>query len=311
MAVKIGSARIDENGKAMGGKAGDQTGREVSTQDWYKHSKGWRVLRAKSAEVAEKIAWDMQAACDNKHIGYDQGSRDTLYSAAKKVGFDCAKVTTDVETDCSALVRVCCCYAGIMVGNFRTPNEASMLLATGAFVELTGSKYTDSSVYLKRGDILVTKTQGHTVVVLSNGSKAASDNPIKEETYKVDGYVLVRHGSYYVRLLPNKDSQSIGVVRTDDKIDYLGVTENGWYKVLYKGQVGWVSVKCGDVKAEDRVMLTVKNGNYHIRKEANSGSKSITIVKKGEQVEYLGKKENGWSNVSYQGYEGWMSDKAF
>ena len=35
MAVKVGSARIDENGKAHGGKAGDQTGKEVSTQNWY------------------------------------------------------------------------------------------------------------------------------------------------------------------------------------------------------------------------------------------------------------------------------------
>ena len=32
MAVMIGSARIDENGKAMGGKAGNQTGKEVSTK---------------------------------------------------------------------------------------------------------------------------------------------------------------------------------------------------------------------------------------------------------------------------------------
>ena len=30
MAVKLGSARIDENGKAHGGQAGDQTGKEVS-----------------------------------------------------------------------------------------------------------------------------------------------------------------------------------------------------------------------------------------------------------------------------------------
>ena len=40
MSVKIGSARIDENGRAKGGKAGDQTGREVSTQSWYRHAKG-------------------------------------------------------------------------------------------------------------------------------------------------------------------------------------------------------------------------------------------------------------------------------
>lgn len=30
MSVKIGSARIDENGRARGGKAGDQTGKEVA-----------------------------------------------------------------------------------------------------------------------------------------------------------------------------------------------------------------------------------------------------------------------------------------
>ena len=49
MAVKIGSARIDEHGQAHGGAAGDQTGKEVSTQSWYAHTKVWVLLRAKSA----------------------------------------------------------------------------------------------------------------------------------------------------------------------------------------------------------------------------------------------------------------------
>ena len=40
MAVKIGSARIDENGKAHSGRARDQMGKEVSTQNWYFSSKG-------------------------------------------------------------------------------------------------------------------------------------------------------------------------------------------------------------------------------------------------------------------------------
>ena len=69
MAVKIGSARIDENGHAKGGRAGDQTGKEVSTQSWYLHKKGWRVFRAKNPGIAEKIAQDMQWACNNKNIG--------------------------------------------------------------------------------------------------------------------------------------------------------------------------------------------------------------------------------------------------
>ncbi len=172
MAVMIGSARIDENGNTHGGRAGDQNGREVSAQAWYRHRKGWRVLRCTDEAKAEKIARAMQAACDNANIGYDQYQRDTLYNAAKPLGFDPARVDTPCETDCSALVRVCCAYAGIPVDNFRTTNEAGVLLRSGAFTELKESRYTDQSAYLRRGDILVTRTQGHTVVVLSNGSKA-------------------------------------------------------------------------------------------------------------------------------------------
>lgn len=172
MAVIIGSARIDENSKTHGGKAGDQTGKEVSTQNWYLHSKGWRVLRAKDAATAEKIAKCMEDACKSKYIGYDQYQRNTLYNEAAKHGYDVSKVKTNVETDCSALVRICCTYAGIKVSDFNTSNEVSALLATGAFEELKDSKYTTSANYLRRGDILTTKTKGHTVVVLSNGSKS-------------------------------------------------------------------------------------------------------------------------------------------
>ena len=35
MSVMIGHASIDENGKARGGVAGDQTKREVCTRTWY------------------------------------------------------------------------------------------------------------------------------------------------------------------------------------------------------------------------------------------------------------------------------------
>ena len=172
MAVIIGSARGDERGRLSGGQAGDQTGREVSTQAWYKTSGGWRVLRAKDPDVAEAIAWDMQAACDNNAIGYDQSENQTLFYAARPYDFDCSKVAVPCETDCSQLVRVCCWYAGVEAPYFYTGNEATILLATGAFIELTASDYQNKSDYLRRGDILVTKQKGHTVVVLTDGPKA-------------------------------------------------------------------------------------------------------------------------------------------
>ena len=238
MAVKIGSARIDERGKAKGGKAGDQTGKEVSTQSWYKHSKGWRVFRAKDSACAEKIAWDMQAACNNKNIGYDQSQRLTLYNIAKDVGFNCALVTKKCETDCSALVRVCCAYAGIMLPNFRTIDEPKVLKNSGAFVEMVGAMYQDKPDYLRRGDILVTKTSGHTVIVLSNG-KYADDQP------NIDfDHVIVTGKSVNIRNGAGKEFDIIAIGYIGDIYPYTGKTDDGWYNVEYSpGCYGWISSK--------------------------------------------------------------------
>lgn len=253
MAVKIGSARIDENGNAHGGKAGDQTGREVSVQNWYLHSKGWRVFRCKDPEKAELMAQNMQAACDNPNIGYDQWQRHTLYKAAEPLGFDVSKVTKNVETDCSALVRVCCAYAGIkgLPSDFRTGNMPANLAKTGRFVELTGDKYQAKSTYLRRGDILVTKTNGHTVVVLSDGSRAEKNVP--PVAAKPSGkQVRVTGGSVNVRSAPGTTGTRIlGIVRKGDRLEYQGQSAeiNGtpWYLVVYKGQNAWISGKYSGV----------------------------------------------------------------
>lgn len=194
--VIIGSARIDERGQAYGGKAGDQTGGEVSTQRWYLHKQGkWIVLRPKYSHDAEQIAKDMQAACNNVHIGYDQYQRNTLFDAAQKVDFDCSRVVQDVETDCSALVRVCLWYAGIYVDNFRTWNEAQTILSSGRFTEMQGNEYQMHEEYLRRGDILVTPNAGHTVVVLTNGEKAFSTPFETVETEIDEDMDILRKGS--------------------------------------------------------------------------------------------------------------------
>ena len=274
MAVKVGSARIDENGKTHGGKAGDQNGKEVSTQAWYKHTKGWRVLRCKNADKAEKIARAMQAACDNANIGYDQYQRDTLYNLAKTVDFDPAKIKTPCETDCSALVRVCLAYAGITVENFRTPNEASILLRSGEFTELKESRYTDQSAYLRRGDILVTRTQGHTVVVLSNGSKAET-TPTEEQPrtilkrgMKGDdvrqlqqrlmelGYALPKYGAD-----GDYGSETVTAVKTfqaDRGLTVDGIAGEATLTALYAGQGNVCIVTLRNVPEAEAIALISK-----------------------------------------------------
>lgn len=196
MSVLIGSARINEKGGINGGAAGDQTGREVAVEKWYLHSKGWVVIRAQDPDVREKIARNMQAICNNDNIGYCQAHRGTLTAAAKPYGYDASKVKAKVEVDCSEAVRNCVLYAGITVGSFSTSGEVATLRNTGKFDVLTDAKYCRSSDYLLRGDILVTKTKGHTVVVLSNGSKAiGSTAPASSKDTSPAGESILTVGS--------------------------------------------------------------------------------------------------------------------
>lgn len=175
MSVYVGSARIDERGKISGGRVGDQTGKEVAYQPYYVHSKGWYVLRAKNASHRSRIAYAMKAACDNNKIGYDQTNRNGLYNAVKSKGFDPAKCTTATETDCSGLVRVCVSYAtGKYIPDFNTSSELSVLKGTGLFDVYKDSAHCASSAHLMNGDILVTKTKGHTVVVISGATGSSS-----------------------------------------------------------------------------------------------------------------------------------------
>ena len=322
--VYVGSARIDERGKAYGGKAGDQTGKEVSKQKFYVHKKGWRVFRAKDRAAALKIAADMEAACKNSHIGYDQWQRNTLYKVAEPLGFDCAKVKTNCETDCSALVRVCCAYAGIMglPSDFRTGNMPKNLLATGMFVELRGAKYTDQSAYLGKGDILVTKTNGHTVVVLDDGVKYEGAVEVREYAL---GDRLLKHGSagadvkqlqqYLIQL--DYDLGRWGAdgefgdatelaVKAFQRDHELGV--DGQYGP--KSHAAMLEALEADEPETEQRYVAIEGGNCYVRTAPNTDGKILGVAHRGDVLPYGGETaDNGWLLVDYENQNGWVSGK--
>ena len=184
MSVNIGHARLDENAKVKGGKAGDQTGKEVVSRAWYNGD--WiTVFRAKNAKVAEKIAKAMEQACANNNIGYDQGQRITLYEQAKKLNWDISKIATKCECDCSSLVSVCINAAGISISkDMYTGNQSALLQGTNKFDTLTEGKYLTKPDNLKRGDILL--GPGHTAIVLSDGTSKVATNSSSTVTYKLE-----------------------------------------------------------------------------------------------------------------------------
>lgn len=251
MAVIIGSARIDERGQISGGKAGDQTTKEVSTQAYYVHSKGWVLLRPKKPAIANKIAKAMLDACNNDNIGYDQSQRETIVPLFKEKGA-IAKIDTKCECDCSKLVQICVWEAtGKDPGNFTTGYAVSTLSKTGFFetpVDVT------SKTVICKGDILCTKTKGHIVIVTSgdprptSNGQTTSDKTTNESTHE-SWYTTC---SLYIRQGAGVHQKALSVLppNTDcvvhEKKHMVEGTE--WFKVTAKGITGFVSSKYLDKK---------------------------------------------------------------
>ena len=182
--MRIGHASIDERKKISGGKAGDQTKKEVCIRSYY--DKNWDyVIRAKDKKVAEKQAVACEVMCNDDHIGYDQMQRNDLIALLEALKWDYTKISRDTECDCSSFMTACGLCAGAKIdykGN--APTTRSMVTrfrASGAYdvIPFVSPKHNN----LKRGDILV-KQGSHTVMVLDdyiqNISSKSLDDVAKE-----------------------------------------------------------------------------------------------------------------------------------
>lgn len=298
---RVGSARSCYGNTS----AGDQhCGDEVSTQAYYDHSKKWDVLISTVPGMDKYIADAMEKACKNNDIGYDQATRNTLWENIKGKAFDPSRTSKKVNTDCSALVRVCVQYACHMCGvekdipNFTTSNQVKVLLATGLFKKL-GSKYEKQGVYLPRGAILVTKTKGHTVVVLDRGSKC--DIPIEEPVQGV-GDLIVTGDSVNIRAEVAKVIDPIDTVKKNTLLQ--GINCDGWFPILYGKFIYWVAESMCSA-SEESVIITGSSVNIRI----GPGKDYLMIHMAHEGDIFKRPNLSGWTPIEYRGACYWIASK--
>lgn len=248
--AKIGSARIDENGNISGGKAGNQNGRELAIEEFYFHKKGWLAFKPKDKEHAKALAKAMVDACNNKNIGYDQGERLGVYKWVNG-GTRIAAIKNPCECDCSALVRACILEAtGRNLANFNTASEADVLKKSGLFeppYEINAVKQ------LEVGMVLVTKTKGHTVIVVEANEPTGENEAPKMEAGKLQPSKyrdLALRGEYMpikkdiaLRYGAGNDAPMICELPYGAKLSCYGYYNlyNGekWLAVAYAGRTGY------------------------------------------------------------------------
>lgn len=243
MATKIAHAVGDENGNGSGGRAGDQTGREVRVQNWYNRSGGWGValeptdekMAAAAADIAVRIAND-------DSFGYDKGQRTTAYKAILAAGGN-IEAAADSELDCSVLVFIAYKLAGLNIEIGYTGNLESRFLATGKFKAHRESKYLTSGEYAKKGWIYLTAGK-HTAIVVTDGSKSGSTSEtVSATTDTVKPPYVVSKGTVNIRTGSGTQYERIGTTYNGQKLPYQGTDKAGlkWYMVEWEDMTAFIS----------------------------------------------------------------------
>lgn len=236
MAVKIGHAAQDENGRGEGLISGDQTGKEVCISKWYVSGSGWGwYIEAKDPELLERMAKMMEQACANPKIGYSRTNRYKWYNSAKANGGDVTKA--DGDCDCSSLVSGIANLCGANVTNkLATASMLNAFKKSGDFNIYTDADHLETDLFARRGGIYL--RVGHTLMVLQNGSCAGY--PVNEEAEIDPPYVQIK-GKVNVRFPAGLDGEIIYTAKNErlpfEEID----ADTGWYGVMSPKGAGFVS----------------------------------------------------------------------
>lgn len=295
--AKIVHARINENGQITGGKKGDQTGKEVVKQDFYKAA--WTyVFRPRKKALAEKIVKNAEAIAANDYYGYGQDGRYGMWEEAQKVDWDFSKVTTPCHTDCSQTVSCVLNASGVPITQYLfTWNMKANFAKLVDFETIT---YTEGMT-LKAGDILL--MEGHTVIVVEGDS---GNEPLwVGECY---GMALV---PVFTKPSVKASRCSWPTLATGNLFDVCG-EENGFYYIRIAGTYYGYIEKQFVLRKTPEKKGTVTSAVY-VRVNAGSGYKKIGVLGSGQIVEICDTKKaaNGadWYYVKYGTGWGFSSAK--
>lgn len=255
----IANCGKDENGKYIGGKAGDQTGREWEIREWY--DRPWDcVLRHPNPVVRELIAIYAERAANNPNIGYDQAQRLTYWQELEKNHYNPELISTPCEADCSSGVTANIKAVGVTLGLPELVEidvksctwDMKKNFQKAGFKVYTAKKYIKSQDEIVRGDILLNE-KSHVCTNLTTGkkiqnapvvtaediaamAKAASEKyskpqPIpQKETKKTSTYEVFGLKTYLnVRKAPTNGA-IVGKLYNGDKVEVVSIS-NGWAKL--------------------------------------------------------------------------------
>ena len=188
-------ASINEKGKTIGGKLGDQTSREVRKGGYYNFGQSY-CIRPRRETIAARIAACAIEIADNENIGYDQENRETLFDAFKNNNWKNFFIDDLCSTDCSMLAICCANFAlesEVFPKTLYSGNIVPVMTRNSNFVKMTiGKNFVPS-----KGDIIVAPGKHVIIVVDSEYIGTPIEKPLymAGKTYMLDANMKVRSGA--------------------------------------------------------------------------------------------------------------------
>lgn len=106
---------------------------------------------------------------------------------------------------------------------------------------------------------------------------------------------------------PSTTASIIGTI-PKDAIVYLADYSNGWYKVSYNGQVGWVSSTLIATLPQGKYVTIKGATQLNIRSAASSSAYIVGVLTQNQYAQVLGYSDDGnWMHISINGIDGWSS----
>lgn len=151
-------------------------------------------------------------------------------------------------------------------------------------------------------------------------NKTVEKEDLVEALKSLNGIVTAT--SLNVRSTPDTDNSPIGKLYKNDTVTIISQENNGWYKINYNGQVGYVSNDYieveNNVTPDYRTTCTSKTGKVvglsagdtlNVRSLPNTSGTILSKLSLNTTVKITGEESNGWYRIEYNSQEGFVSGK--
>ncbi|MGL5766538.1 MAG: SH3 domain-containing protein [Sarcina sp.] len=157
----------------------------------------------------------------------------------------------------------------------------------------------------------------------SSSTNNGSGNQNSGKTFSqqiVDGTVTVTANGLWINQNPFPNDGNLVVAPQGTKLHAVAESSNGWYKVTYNGQTGWIGgapystftktpkhrTQTSYTQQSVNGTVTVLAGGLCLNQNPFPNDGVIAVLPQGTKVQATAKSSNGWYKVTYNGQTGWI-----